>query len=412
MRSYKSRDIIDKNFLGESVSFVAANERVKERVRNISNEEHVLKEIIERCRHDDIFWDVGACLGIHSFIISKFIPYGKVVSFEPMPSNRGILMDNKSVNEQHNIDVSKIALSNKNEIREFSIRESVKAGFGRHSFTTGDYDDIKTIDVTTRRGSDTQHPNPNIVKIDVEGAGPLVIEGMKDILKSDECHTVIFETHEPNPVQPSHEDFGYSTSDFVDLVKDCGFKVENLVEDFHYVGHKDIGNTLSVDDKSINIVQGDISEFNVDGIVNSAGTTLRMGTGVAGSLREKGGEKLNEEAILKGPVEPGSAVRTDGHKLNASYVYHAASMPHYGQGQSTPAYIENSVRECIDLANKDNIKSIAIPMVGCGLGGIPVSTGARIIRDLIIELDTDSFDEIKIVGYTDNEFDIIKRIFN
>jgi len=237
--------------MGESVSFVASNDRVKERVENISHETHVLEALVERARADDVFWDIGACLGIHTFVLSQFLPYGEVVAFEPMPSNRGILVDNKSVNNCSNVTVCREAMAESPSQRDFAIRESVQAGYGRHSFATGDYDAIKTIpvDVVTGDGMlvhNAEMPRPNLVKIDVEGAGPLVIEGMKQMLSSDECHTVVFETHEPNDTQPSHEDFGYTEDEFVQLVEDCGFEVSNLQEEFHYIGIKDVEHTSGI----------------------------------------------------------------------------------------------------------------------------------------------------------------------
>jgi FkbM family methyltransferase len=411
MREYKTRKIIDKSFIGESTQFVATNERIEERVENISHESHVIEEIVHRSRHDDVFWDVGACLGIHSFVVSNFLPYGEIISFEPMPSNRGILADNKSVNQCDNVTVSRKALGTEKGKREFSIRESVKAGYGRHSFSKGDYENIKTIDVHTIDGDSTDYPNPNIVKIDVEGAGPLVIEGMKSILSSDECHTIIFETHEPNPVQPSHEDFGYSREEYIELVEDCGFEVKNLVEDFHFVGYKSTEHTKSLDSSIVETIQTDISDMETEALVNSAGTTLRMGSGVAGSLRQKGGDELNEEAILKGPVEIGEAVRTDAYGLESDYIYHAASMPHYGDGKSTPESIRNSVKKSLKMAESDNVSSISIPLVGCGLGGVPTTTGARVIRDVIDSFNFNNIERINVVAYKDEEYQILNRVF-
>lgn len=88
MRKVKSREVIDKTFMGENISFVASNDRIKERVNNISHEDYMIKSIINRAKPDDVFWDVGACMGIHTFIVSQFLTQGHVVAFEPMPSNK------------------------------------------------------------------------------------------------------------------------------------------------------------------------------------------------------------------------------------------------------------------------------------------------------------------------------------
>lgn len=414
---YKSRNIHTVSLLGEQVQFIASNDRIRERVQNISYEKDVLLALINRLRKNDVFWDVGACLGIHSFIIAKHLKYGEVRAFEPMPSNRGILADNKSVNELSNVHIHNEALADDNGQKEFAIRESVKAGYGRHSFATGDYESVDTISVSTRTGdslcTDTA-PLPNILKIDVEGAGPLVLEGLKNILSHDDCHTVIIETHEPNPVQPSHEDYGYSEEQYLDLLRTAGFTVKTLEEDFHYIATKDTSqNHPSITGATVHLTQGNIANQTSDMIVNSAGTSLRMGTGVAGALREKGGEQLNRTAILNGPAELGTCIVTDAFDLDAMYVGHAVSMPHYGNGKSTPDSIKQSLDETLSKAEKHNCSSISIPLIGCGLGGVPITTGTRIIRDTLAEFDfaNSTLTDITLVAYTDAEYEIVSNIF-
>src|SRR6056297_3758998 len=78
------------------------------------------------------------------------------------------------------------------------------------------------------------------------------------------------------------------------------------------------------------VVQGDISAQSADALVNAAGTSLRMGSGVAGALRQAAGDELNEAAMDEGPVDLGEVAVTDAFDLDASYVIHAAAMPHYG----------------------------------------------------------------------------------
>lgn len=419
MKLSTSRDTISISFNGETVSFVANNDRVKNRVNNISNERHVLDALINRARSDDVFWDIGACLGIHAFILAKHMPYGDVAAFEPMPSNRGILVDNKSLNDLTNVTIFREALADQAGERDFAIRESVQAGYGRHSFATGDYDAVNTIPVDVQTGDgiliqDSTIPRPNLVKIDVEGAGPLVIEGMQQILASDECHTVIFETHEPNDTQPSHEDFGYTETEFIELIENCGFTVESLKKDYHFIGRKDVTHTtgLACNDATVTVENGDIADVEADAIVNSAGTTLRMGTGVAGALRDAGGDKLNEAAILQGPVTVGEAVRTPAFDLDADHVLHAASMPHYGDGNSTPDTVQTAIRNAFDLAEQHNCSSIALPLVGCGLGGVPVATGARVIRDTLNDYPFDSVQDVTVVTYSDAAHDLVTKTFD
>src|SRR4029077_2523543 len=71
---------------------------------------------------------------------------------------------------------------------------------------------------------------------------------------------------------------------------------------------------------------GDISQANVDAVVNAANNHFWMGAGVAGALKRAGGAEIEREAVPQGPVETGEAVVTTGGSLQAQYVIHAAVM--------------------------------------------------------------------------------------
>src|SRR5919201_1099279 len=77
---------------------------------------------------------------------------------------------------------------------------------------------------------------------------------------------------------------------------------------------------------SIAVERGDITDWEVDAVVNAANSTLAMGAGVAGAIKRKGGVIVEEEAMRQGPVEVGEAVLTTGGKLMATHVIHAAVM--------------------------------------------------------------------------------------
>ena len=58
------------------------------------------------------------------------------------------------------------------------------------------------------------------------------------------------------------------------------------------------------------LVEGDITEQDVDAIVNAANTELRLGAGVAGAILEKGGAEIQDECDAHGPVGLGEAAIT------------------------------------------------------------------------------------------------------
>jgi O-acetyl-ADP-ribose deacetylase len=129
---------------------------------------------------------------------------------------------------------------------------------------------------------------------------------------------------------------------------------------------------------SVSIERGDITDWDVDAIVNAANSTLAMGTGVAGAIKRKGGLIIEEEAMRQGPIEVGEAVLTPGGNLAATHVIHAAVM---GPDLNTDAdRIARSTRSVLAMADKHRLTSIALPAFGTGVGRIapPVSADAML----------------------------------
>lgn len=119
--------------------------------------------------------------------------------------------------------------------------------------------------------------------------------------------------------------------------------------------------------KSITVLEGDITTRTVDAIVNAANNHLWMGSGVAGAIKRKGGELVEREAIVQGPIAIGGAVVTSAGSLPCKFVIHAAAM---GQDLTTDASeisaaTSNSLQRCADF----KIKSVSFPALGTGVGG-------------------------------------------
>ena len=131
---------------------------------------------------------------------------------------------------------------------------------------------------------------------------------------------------------------------------------------------------LKIGEASIAIERGDITDREVDAIVNAANSTLVMGTGVAGAIKRKAGVIVEEEAIRQGPVEIGEAVLTTGGNLVATHVIHAAVM---GPDLKTDGEkIATATRSVLALANKHRLSSIAFPALGTGVGHVPPPVSA------------------------------------
>ncbi|WP_254837634.1 macro domain-containing protein [Natronomonas marina] len=157
------------------------------------------------------------------------------------------------------------------------------------------------------------------------------------------------------------------------------------------------------------VIQGDIAAQSADALVNAAGTSLEMGSGVAGALRRRGGEQLNEAATALGPVDLGAVAVTDAFDLEAEYVVHAAAMPHYGDGRATAESIRTATRNALAAADQRGCTSIVIPALGCGVAGFDLEDGARIIAETIADFDPESLEDVRVIAYSDEEFETIRR---
>jgi O-acetyl-ADP-ribose deacetylase (regulator of RNase III) len=132
---------------------------------------------------------------------------------------------------------------------------------------------------------------------------------------------------------------------------------------------------------TLEVVQGDITECAVDAVVNAANNHLWMGAGVAGAIKRKGGQVIEDEAVRQGPIPVGEAVVTGGGTLPARYVIHAAAM---GQDLITTAeLIRQATRNSVARATELGVTSLALPALGTGVGGFSVHEAARVMIDAI-----------------------------
>jgi len=156
----------------------------------------------------------------------------------------------------------------------------------------------------------------------------------------------------------------------------------------------------------IKVIQGDVTDSEVDAIVNAANNHLWMGAGVAGAIKRKGGKEIEDEAMKKGPIPIGEVVVTSAGKLKAKYVIHAAVM---GQDLVTnEEYIKNATQNSLKRAEELEIESIAFPAFGTGVGGFPMDKCARIMLDQAKDFSkkTKHLKEVLFVLFDKKSYDI------
>lgn len=191
------------------------------------SEREQIQNVLNEIKENDTFFDIGANIGIYTCFAGAKCNEGKVVAFEPYPPNVEQLRANIRHSKLSNVQIEAIGLSNKTDTIEFSEPKSevgLRTGSIKPSAGDGNYQ------VQTRAGDDLilneNIPEPDVIKIDVEGAEAVVIQGLKDTLQSGVCRTIFIEIHPEghHPDAPSIEDFGMTPDELVSYLQNIGFK--------------------------------------------------------------------------------------------------------------------------------------------------------------------------------------------
>ncbi|HSF18754.1 MAG TPA: macro domain-containing protein [Vicinamibacteria bacterium] len=140
---------------------------------------------------------------------------------------------------------------------------------------------------------------------------------------------------------------------------------------------------------SVRLVQGDIATVCADVLVNAANTQLHMGGGVAAALRSRGGIEIHQEAIRHAPAALGTVVRTHAGRLSARFVYHAVVIDYDVSKGTSASDVATAMKNILAQAATDEVKSLALPLFGAGVGGLSVETSLETILDGIEQKNLD-----------------------
>ena len=139
----------------------------------------------------------------------------------------------------------------------------------------------------------------------------------------------------------------------------------------------------------IELIVGDITEAEVDAIVNAANSSLMGGGGVDGAIHEAGGPAILEECkkIISriGKLEPGNAVITTGGNLDAKYVIHTVGPVWHGGRYNEPDILASAYKESLKLAVGYKLGSISFPSISTGAYHYPVDEAAKLAIKTVID---------------------------
>lgn len=166
---------------------------------------------------------------------------------------------------------------------------------------------------------------------------------------------------------------------------------------------------LNIKNSKIRLVQGDITELDVDAIVNAANAQLILGGGVAGAIRRKGGPTIQQECNEIRGTYVGSAVITNAGLLKAKKVIHAVG-PRMGEGDEDNK-LKNATLNSLKLMDKHGLKTIAFPAISTGIFGYPIERCAKIMINTVKDYlkGKTTIDIVFFVLYTSSDFEIFQK---
>jgi O-acetyl-ADP-ribose deacetylase len=163
--------------------------------------------------------------------------------------------------------------------------------------------------------------------------------------------------------------------------------------------------------EKMKLVQGDITNTDVDAIVNAANNSLLGGGGVDGAIHRAAGPELLAECRGLGGCPTGDARITKGYRLKARHVIHTVGPIYRGGTSGEPQLLESCYTKCFEVAHKNNLKSIAFPSISTGIYGYPVEEACKIaLKTSLAQLKR--FPEIEqavFVLFSKKDFDIYEK---
>lgn len=159
---------------------------------------------------------------------------------------------------------------------------------------------------------------------------------------------------------------------------------------------------------SVDVILGDITQVSADAIVNASNTDLHLGGGVSGAIRRAALPSLQVELSRLASatqLEEGDVVVTGAHGLpNCRWVFHAATST-----GSLPS-IRTAILHCMELAETRKLKTLAMPALGCGVGGCSVSDFGQILAGVLREVENLELSILVVAWSMSDQQEIVRAL--
>ena len=168
-------------------------------------------------------------------------------------------------------------------------------------------------------------------------------------------------------------------------------------------------------DTRLVLLRGDITEQEVDAIVNAANSTLLGGGGVDGAIHRRGGPAILEACRAarrdRWPdgMPAGEAIVTTAGRLPAGRVIHTVGPVWRGGTRGEPETLARAYRSSLGAARGEGLRSVAFPSISTGAYGYPIRRAAQVALGAAVGVLGDhpeAFDEIRFVLFKDADLDV------
>ncbi|VXB80391.1 conserved hypothetical protein [Flavobacterium sp. 9AF] len=164
----------------------------------------------------------------------------------------------------------------------------------------------------------------------------------------------------------------------------------------------------------LTLTQSDITKIKVDAIVNAANTSLLGGSGVDGAIHKAGGKAILEACMAirnkQGGCKVGEAVITTAGNLPSKYVIHTVGPVWNGDKEEKKQLLASCYYNCLQLAEKHQLKSIAFPSISTGIYRFPKTEAAQIAIDTVQKFSTKHIEEITFVCFDEENYMLYKQL--
>jgi O-acetyl-ADP-ribose deacetylase (regulator of RNase III) len=151
----------------------------------------------------------------------------------------------------------------------------------------------------------------------------------------------------------------------------------------------------------LKFVVGDLTQQEVDAIVNAANTSLLGGGGVDGAIHRAGGPEILAQCRQRGGCATGDAKATTGGRLPARWVVHTVGPVWRGGTAGEPELLASAHRRSLEVARDLGARTVAFPAISCGVYGYPAELAAQVAAEAVRPFEHD-FDEIRFVFLGDD----------